>query len=77
MRFRGRQMAHTSIGEDLLKRFAENCTEFASMDRMPKLEGRHMTMLLSPKVSKDPKKDAGQDSKKESAQEPKKDSPQK
>ena len=36
-----------------------------------------MTMLLSPKVSKDPKKDAGQDSKKESAQEPKKDSPQK
>ncbi|PWL92224.1 MAG: translation initiation factor IF-3 [Clostridiales bacterium] len=77
VRFRGRQMAHTSIGEDLLKRFAENCTEFASMDRMPKLEGRHMTMLLSPKVSKDPKKDAGQDSKKESAQEPKKDSPQK
>ena len=77
VRFCGRQMAHTSIGEDLLKRFAENCTEFASMDRMPKLEGRHMTMLLSPKVSKDPKKDAGQDSKKESAQEPKKDSPQK
>ena len=77
VRFRGRQMAHTSIGEDLLKRFTENCTEFASMDRMPKLEGRHMTMLLSPKVSKDPKKDAGQDSKKESAQEPKKDSPQK
>ena len=77
VRFRGRQMAHTSIGEDLLKRFAENCTEFASMDRIPKLEGRHMTMLLSPKVSKDPKKDAGQDSKKESAQEPKKDSPQK
>ena len=77
VRFRGRQMAHTSIGEDLLKRFAENCTEFASMDRMPKLEGRHMTMLLSPKASKDPKKAAGQDSKKESAQEPKKDSPQK
>ena len=60
VRFRGRQMAHTSIGEDLLKRFAENCTEFASMDRMPKLEGRHMTMLLSPKVSKDPKKDSPQ-----------------
>lgn len=59
VRFRGRQMAHTSIGEDLLKRFAENCTEFASMDRMPKLEGRHMTMLLSPKVSKDPKRTPG------------------
>lgn len=60
VRFRGRQMAHTSIGEDLLKRFAESCTEFASVDRTPKLEGRHMTMMLSPKVSKDPKKDPPQ-----------------
>ena len=69
-------MAHTSIGEDLLKRFAENCTEFASMDRMPKLEGRHMTMLLSPRFPRIPKgRRAG--FQKESAQEPKKDSPQK
>lgn len=56
VRFRGRQMAHTSIGEELLNTFAEDCTEIATMDRKPKLEGRHMTMLLSPKVSKDPKK---------------------
>ncbi len=58
VRFRGRQMAHISIGEELLNTIAENCTEIASMDRKPKLEGRHMTMLLSPKVSNDPKKDS-------------------
>ena len=56
VRFRGREMAHTNIGEELLKKFAESCAEIASMDRKPKLEGRHMTILLSPKVSKEPKK---------------------
>ena len=55
--FRGREMAHTNIGEELLKKFAESCAEIASLDRKPKLEGRHMTILLSPKVSKEPKKD--------------------
>lgn len=58
VRFRGRQMAHINIGEGLLKKIAEDCAEIATMDRRPKLEGRHMTMLLSPKVSKDPKKDS-------------------
>ena len=57
VRFRGREMAHTNIGEELLKKFAESCAEIASLDRKPKLEGRHMTILLSPKVSKEPKKD--------------------
>jgi len=52
VRFRGREMAHTNIGEDLLKKFAEECSEFSSMDKNPKLEGRHMTMFLSPKASK-------------------------
>lgn len=64
VRFRGRQMAHTSIGEELLKRFAEGCTEFASMDRAPKLEGRNMTMLLSPKAAKESKKDSPKKGKK-------------
>lgn len=61
VRFRGREMAHTNIGEELLKKFAENCAEIASMDRKPKLEGRHMTILLSPKVSKESKKDSSRD----------------
>ncbi|MDR0905649.1 MAG: translation initiation factor IF-3 [Oscillospiraceae bacterium] len=50
VRFRGREMAHTNIGEDLLKKFAELCEELAAMDKNPKLEGRHMSMFLSPRV---------------------------
>ncbi|MDR0839494.1 MAG: translation initiation factor IF-3 [Oscillospiraceae bacterium] len=50
VRFRGREMAHTNIGEDLLKKFAGECAEIASMDKPPKLEGRHMSMFLSPKA---------------------------
>ena len=49
VRFRGREMAHTSIGEDLLKRFGEACAEIANVDKNPKLDGRHMSMFLSPK----------------------------
>jgi len=50
IRFHGRQMAHTNIGEDLLKKFAAECEELAVMDKNPKLEGRNMSMFLSPKV---------------------------
>ena len=57
VRFRGREMAHTEIGLNLLKDFAAQCSAIANMDKSPKLEGRHMTILLSPKVSKEPKKD--------------------
>lgn len=49
VRFRGREMAHTEIGADLLKDFAEKCSEVATMDKAPKLEGRNMSMFLSPK----------------------------
>jgi len=52
IRFRGRQMAHTDIGANILKRYAEACEEIAIMDKNPKLEGRHMSMFLSPKAQK-------------------------
>ncbi len=58
VRFRGREMAHTEIGEVLLKDFAEKCAELASMDKPPKLEGRSMSMFLSPKPQTPPKKPA-------------------
>ena len=51
VRFKGRQMAHTELGEALLKEFAEKCTEYAVLDKEPKLEGRSMSMFLSPKQS--------------------------
>ena len=52
VRFRGREMAHTNIGENLLKKFADECTELATVDKNPKLEGRFMAMFLSPKNTK-------------------------
>ena len=50
VRFRGREMAHTNIGEQLLVQFAEGCAEVANLEKNPKLEGRFMFMFLSPKA---------------------------
>ena len=49
VRFRGREMAHTEIGKNLLDKFAEQCAEVSSVDKGAKLEGRNMSMFLSPK----------------------------
>jgi translation initiation factor IF-3 len=58
VRFRGREMAHTEIGAVLLKDFANQCAEIANMDKAPKLEGRNMSMFLSPKPQAPAKKPA-------------------
>lgn len=52
VRFRGREMAHTNLGEKLLMDFADACAEIASMEKNPKLEGRFMAMFLAPKNGK-------------------------
>ena len=52
VRFRGSEMAHTNLGEKLLIDFAEACAEVATTEKNPKLEGRFMSMFLSPKSSK-------------------------
>ena len=52
VRFRGREMAHTDIGEKLLLNFAEDCSQIANMEKNPKLDGRFMAMFLSPKNTK-------------------------
>ena len=52
IRFRGREMAHTNLGEKLLMDFAASCSEIAGMEKNPKLEGRFMAMFLTPKNSK-------------------------
>lgn len=56
VRFRGREMAHTDIGRGLLLKFAEQCSEVAALDKDPKLDGRHMSIFLSPKIAKEAKK---------------------
>ncbi|MBQ1603477.1 MAG: translation initiation factor IF-3 [Oscillospiraceae bacterium] len=52
VRFRGREMAHTEIGRDLLVRFAEQISEVSTLDKEPKMEGRSMSIFLSPKTGK-------------------------
>ena len=49
VRFRGREMMHQSLGVDLLKRLQAELEELVSVDQEPKLEGRQMVMMLSPK----------------------------
>ncbi len=52
IRFRGREMAHTEHGLDVMQRFAEACSENGSVEKAAKLEGRSMLMFLVPKASK-------------------------
>lgn len=56
VRFRGREMAHTNIGDGLLRRFAQECAEISVLDKQPSLEGRNMSIFISPKVQVPPKK---------------------
>ena len=52
IRFKGRQMAHTELGKEVLERFADRVKDYADIDQKPKLDGRTMTMLLVPKKDK-------------------------
>lgn len=52
IRFRGREMAHTDLGKDVLIKFAESLSEYSDMEQKPLLEGRNMTMILIPKKDK-------------------------
>jgi translation initiation factor IF-3 len=49
LRFRGREMAHQQLGMDLLKRVQDDTAEIAKVEAFPRLEGRQMLMVLSPK----------------------------
>ena len=52
IRFKGRQMAHTELGKEVLERFADRVKDYADIEQKPKLDGRTMTMLLVPKKDK-------------------------
>lgn len=47
--FRGREMAHAELGKQLMNRVAEMTGEVANVERHPKVEGRNMIMILTPK----------------------------
>ena len=52
LRFRGREMAHQDLGQDVLTRIREDLAEVAQVEQFPKLEGRQMIMVLAPKRKK-------------------------
>lgn len=49
IRFKGRQMAHTDLGREVMERFCEKVSDISEVEQKPKLEGRSMFMLLTPK----------------------------
>jgi len=49
LRFRGREMSHQELGMELLNRVQEDTKENAKVEAFPRLEGRQMLMVLSPK----------------------------
>ncbi len=52
LRFRGREMAHQEFGVRMLERLRTELDEVAVVEQMPKLEGRQMVMVISPKKKK-------------------------
>lgn len=52
VRFRGREITHSSLGQQLLMKLAQAAAEHAIVERLPKLEGRSMIMILAPKPIK-------------------------
>lgn len=52
IRFRGRQIAHTNIGMQIMIDFAKRIDEVGNVERRPLLEGRHMIMIIAPKAEK-------------------------
>ncbi len=49
LRFRGREMAHQDLGMKLLKRVQADLDELGTVEQFPRMEGRQMVMVLSPK----------------------------
>ena len=50
VRFKGREMAHTELGWKMLHRMTEIMTDIASVENHPRMEGRMLSMILTPKV---------------------------
>ena len=49
IRFRGRQITHSEIGRQIMNEFAERIKEYGTVDKAPQIEGRNMSMFISPR----------------------------
>ena len=76
LRFRGREMAHQEFGIRLIERVKNDLEPYSVVEQYPKMEGRQMVMVLSPKkvavkpATPAPKKDAAKDTVKEAVAKP-------
>ena len=77
LRFRGREMAHQEFGIRLIERVKNDLEPFSVVEQYPKMEGRQMVMVLSPKkavvkpAASAPKKETAKDAVKKAPKEPK------
>ena len=55
--FRGRELAHIDLGRKILDAFVKDLDELATVEVLPKMEGRNMSLVLSPKPAKPQKKE--------------------
>ena len=48
MRFKGREMSHMAIGQEIMQKFRDACSEVGNVDKAPVLDGRILSMVISP-----------------------------
>ena len=53
IRFRGRQITHSEIGRQIMMEFAERIKDYGTVDKAPSIEGRSMSMFITPKANVD------------------------
>ena len=52
MKFKGREMSHQNIGQEVLEKFKDACTEVGTVEKKPVLDGRFLSMVISPVKAK-------------------------
>ena len=52
MKFKGREMSHMSIGREVLEKFEAACAEYGTVEKKPVLDGRFLSMVVSPVKAK-------------------------
>lgn len=48
MRFKGREMSHISLGQEIMQKFLDSCKELGASDKAPVLDGRIMSVVITP-----------------------------
>ncbi|MBQ9784728.1 MAG: translation initiation factor IF-3 [Clostridia bacterium] len=52
MKFKGREMSHMHIGKEVIEKFEQACSDLGTVDKRPVLDGRFMSMVISPVKAK-------------------------